>query len=199
MNKTGGGKICSIALLSLPWSIGWVALSFLVCSFVCPAMVTSFPSPFLGVIVIKISFEKWSEMARKLVKSFFWHHDPPPLLGKNMFIPKMVWKGVILGKKKLFLHHDHSPIGRWGGGHSGQNQGVRPSYYNVQISPRTLCTISTDCFAEPPVTVSFDHTLCTFNIFIFMSFDTGRRRVLLTIKYISIMKQNAAARWHYNA
>ena len=24
-------------------------------------------------------------------------------------------------------------------------------------SPRTLCTISTDCFAETPVTVSFDH------------------------------------------
>ena len=31
-----------------------------------------------------------------------------------------------------------------------------------QISPRTLCTISTDCFAESPVTVSFDHILCTF-------------------------------------
>ena len=30
------------AHLSCPWSIvGWVALSFLVCSFVCPAMVTS--------------------------------------------------------------------------------------------------------------------------------------------------------------
>ena len=46
--------------------------------------------------------------------------------------------------------------------HSGLNQGVRPSYYNFQISPRTLCTISTDCFAETPVTVSFDHILCTF-------------------------------------
>ena len=49
-----------------------------------------------------------------------------------------------------------------GGGHSGLNQGVRPSYYNFQISPRTLCRISTDCFAETPVTVSFDHILCTF-------------------------------------
>jgi len=48
------------------------------------------------------------------------------------------------------------------GGHSGLNQGVRPFYYNFQISPRTLCTISTDCFAESPVTVSFDHILCTF-------------------------------------
>ena len=36
------------------------------------------------------------------------------------------------------------------------------NYYNFQISPRTLCTISTDCFAETPVTVSFDHILCTF-------------------------------------
>ena len=35
-----------------------------------------------------------------------------------------------------------------------------PSYNNFQISPRTLCTISTDCFAETPVTVSFDHILC---------------------------------------
>ena len=47
------------------------------------------------------------------------------------------------------------------GGHSGLNQGVRPSYYNFQVSPRTLCTISTDCFAETPVNVSFDHILCT--------------------------------------
>ena len=46
--------------------------------------------------------------------------------------------------------------------HSGLNQGVRLSYYNFQISPRTPCTISTDCFAETPVTVSFDHILCTF-------------------------------------
>ena len=46
--------------------------------------------------------------------------------------------------------------------HSGLNQGVRPSYYNFQISPRTLCMISTDCFAESPVTVSFDHILYTF-------------------------------------
>ena len=46
--------------------------------------------------------------------------------------------------------------------HSGLNQGVRPSYDNFQISPRTLCTISTDCFAETPVTVSFDHISCTF-------------------------------------
>ena len=46
--------------------------------------------------------------------------------------------------------------------HSGLNQGVRLSYYNFQIPPRTLCTISTDCFAETPVTVSFDHILCTF-------------------------------------
>ena len=28
-----------IAHLSLPWSFAWVALSFLVCSFVCPAMI----------------------------------------------------------------------------------------------------------------------------------------------------------------
>ena len=133
-----------------------------------------------------------------------------------------------------------------GGGHSGLNQGVRLSYYNFQISPRTPCTISTDCFAETPVTVSSVHLLyyvplcvwylmfelsvflflwhcCTrtisaraaqywgwapnrehscvvvFIIFIFMSFDIGRRRVLLTMKYILIMKQNAAARWHCNA
>ena len=44
-----------------------------------------------------------------------------------------------------------------GGGHSGLNQGVRLSYYNFQIPPRTLCRISTDCFAETLVTVSFDH------------------------------------------
>ena len=43
------------------------------------------------------------------------------------------------------------------GGHSGLNQGVRVSYYNFQIPPMTLCMISTDCFAETPVTVSFDH------------------------------------------
>ena len=48
------------------------------------------------------------------------------------------------------------------GGHSGLNQGVRVSYYNFQIPPMTLCMISTDCFAETPVTVSFDHILCTF-------------------------------------
>ena len=48
------------------------------------------------------------------------------------------------------------------GGQSGLNQGVRPSYHNFQISLRTLCTISTDCFAETPVIVSFDHILCTF-------------------------------------
>ena len=48
------------------------------------------------------------------------------------------------------------------GGHRGLNQGGRPSYYNFQISPRTLCTILTDFFAETPVTVSFDHILCTF-------------------------------------
>ena len=48
------------------------------------------------------------------------------------------------------------------GGHSGLNQRVRPSYYKFQVSPRTLCTISTDCFAETPVIVSFDHILCTF-------------------------------------
>ena len=53
-------------------------------------------------------------------------------------------------------------ITREGGGHSGLNQGVRPSYYNFQISPRAPCTISTDCFAESPATVSFDHILCTF-------------------------------------
>ena len=49
-----------------------------------------------------------------------------------------------------------------GGGHSGLNQRVSPSYYNFQVSPRTLCTISTDCFAETSVTVSFNHILCTF-------------------------------------
>ena len=38
-----------------------------------------------------------------------------------------------------------------------------------------------------------------FIIFIFMSFDIGRRRVLLTMKYILIIKQNAPARWHCNA
>ena len=131
-----------------------------------------------------------------------------------------------------------------GRGHSGLNQRVRLSYYGFQVSPRTLCTIPTDCFAETPVTVSFDHILCTFwsinmmfelsvvlflwhcrsrtisaraaqywgwapnrehscvvvfIIFIFMSFDIGRRRVLLTMKYISIMKQTVAARWHCNA
>ena len=48
------------------------------------------------------------------------------------------------------------------GGHSGLNQGVRVSYYNFQIPPMTLCMISTDCFAETPVNVSFDHILCTF-------------------------------------
>ena len=51
---------------------------------------------------------------------------------------------------------------QWMGGHSGLNQGVRVSYYNFQIPPRTLCMISTDCFAETPVNVSFDHILCTF-------------------------------------
>ena len=40
------------------------------------------------------------------------------------------------------------------GGHCGLNQRVRLSYDNVQIP--------TDCFAETPVTVSFDHILCTF-------------------------------------
>ena len=70
------------------------------------------------------------------------------------------------------------------GGHSGLNQGVRLSYYNFQIPPGTLCTISTDCFAETPVTVSFDSCVVVFIIFIFMSFDIGRRRVLLTMKYI---------------
>ena len=62
----------------------------------------------------------------------------------------------------IWPHPLNSPTVGGGGGHSGLNQGVRPSYYNFQISPRTLCTISTDCFAESPVTVSFDHILCTF-------------------------------------
>ena len=77
--------------------------------------------------------------------------------------------------EKLFLFPLYGPLGKdpatisdeflekcQRGGHSGLNQGVRPSYYNFQIPPRTLCTISTDCFAESPVTVSFDHILCTF-------------------------------------
>ena len=34
-------RLVQIAHLSRPWSIGWVALSFLVRSVVCPAMVTS--------------------------------------------------------------------------------------------------------------------------------------------------------------
>ena len=51
---------------------------------------------------------------------------------------------------------------RRGGGAQLAKSGVRPSYYNFQISLRTLSTISTDCFAEKPVTVSFDHILCTF-------------------------------------
>ena len=51
--------------------------------------------------------------------------------------------------------------------HSGLNQGVRLSYYNFQISPRTPSTISTHCFAETSVTVSSDHILCTFVCLIF--------------------------------
>ena len=67
---------------------------------------------------------------------------------------------------QLTVHNAHPPIAFCIAlstpPHSGLNQGVRPSYDNFQISPRTLCTISTDCFAETPLTVSFDHILCTF-------------------------------------
>ena len=41
-------------------------------------------------------------------------------------------------KKRIF----YGQADRKGGGHCGLNQGVRPSYYNFQISPMTLCTIS---------------------------------------------------------
>ena len=83
---------------------------------------------------------------------------------KNYFSPMLIcWNDI-----KIHLGFEDSylvppPILRpRGGGHSGLNQRVRPSYYNFQVFPRTLCTISTDCFAETPVTVSFNHILCTF-------------------------------------
>ena len=63
-------------------------------------------------------------------------------------IPKLYvkfWWPLFLALKFTFLILD---LARERGGHSGLNQGVRPSYYSYQISPRTLCMISTDYFAE---------------------------------------------------
>ena len=58
-------------------------------------------------------------------------------------------RGFVVGKgrhqQKKTFSFGHCP--NKGGGHSGLNQGVR---------------ISTDCFAETPVTVSFVHISCTF-------------------------------------
>ena len=97
-------------------------------------------------------------------------HDWFPLLEKlrfgPFFLPRNSPAVFIISRGRGGAGNPHLPI-VWGGAGSpppqgGLNQGVRPSYYNFQISPRTHCTISTDCFAESPVTVSFDHTLCTF-------------------------------------
>ena len=78
---------------SQPSMVNWLSSPIFPClfvrSFVCPAMVTSFPSPpppssfpplSPSLDAIQKNFVQkfvWSEMAKKLVKSLFWHHDSP--------------------------------------------------------------------------------------------------------------------------
>ena len=66
-----------------------------------------------------------------------------------------------ISKKKMGVNFFPTKLDTKGGGHSGLNWGVRPSYQIHQILSRTRCMISTDLFAESPATVSSVQTSCT--------------------------------------
>ena len=98
---------------------------------------------------------------------------------------KQLLRETLPAKKKQFE--------RLRGGHSGLNQGVRPSYYNlcgiVAQEPHLFVLHSTVRWAQNREHSCVVVFIIFIKYFIFMFFDIGRRRVLIIVKYIIIMKK----------
>ena len=116
-----------IAHLSLPWSNGWVALSFLVCrSFVRPAMVTTNQISTFFIGKGSNSSENGLKLQENWSNHFFGNRSASPLEGgrgggcpkdfltKKNDPRKMVWNGEKIGQI-TFLDLALPPSGQGGG------------------------------------------------------------------------------------